>query len=109
MLITCEAKQQKDPILGDQIVRQVASAFGSIADASLDISHVIPTAIKAMKDRGSIYLVEFEPWSATEASVPEDRRKELMVARSAIYRLVPPVPGIGYGLSKRRKVIKPKL
>lgn len=109
VLITCEAKQQKDPILGDQIVRQVASAFGCVSDASLDISYVIPTAIKALKDTGSIYLAEFEPWSLEEASVPEADRKELVVVRSAIYRLVPPVPGIGFRAPRRRASIKPKL
>lgn len=109
ILITCEAKQQKDPILGDQIVRQIASAFGCVSDASLDISCVIPTAIKALKDTGSIYLAEFEPWSVDEANVEETSRKELVVARSAIYRLVPPVPGIGFRPLRRRRAVKPKL
>lgn len=109
VLITCEAKQQKDPILGDQIIRQVASAFGSVTDASLEISKVIPTAIKALKGRGAIYLAEFEPWSASEATVEEEERKDLVLARSAIYRLVPPVPGIGFRPQRRKKTIKPKL
>jgi hypothetical protein len=109
VLITCEAKQQKDPVLGDQIVRQVASAFGCVSDASLDISCVLPTAIKALKDSGSIYLAEFEPWSPEEVAVPEADRKELVVVRSAIYKLVPPVPGIGFSPPRRKKAIKPKL
>lgn len=109
VLITCEAKQQKDPILGDQIVRQVASAFGSVTDASLEIAKVIPTAIKAVKGQGSIYLAEFEPWSALEATVNEAERKELVVVRSALYKLVPPVPGIGFTKRRRRRIIKPGL
>jgi len=109
VLITCEAKQQKDPILGDQIVRQVASAFGSVGDSSLDIARVIPTAIKALKDTGSIYLAEFEPWTKEEASLPEAERKELVVVRSAVYKLVPPVPGVGFRPPRRKKAIKPKL
>jgi hypothetical protein len=109
VLITCEAKQQKDPILGDQIVRQISSAFGCVSDAHMDIHYVIPTAIKALKDTGSIYLVEFEPWSDEEANIPEANRKELVVARSAIYRLAPPVPGIGFRPSRRKKSVKPKL
>lgn len=108
VLITCEAKQQKDPILGDQIVQQIASAFGTVSGSSLEISRVIPTAIKALKGTGSIYLAEFEPWTIEEASVPESDRKELVVARSAIYRLVPPVPGIGFSTPKRKKATKPK-
>jgi hypothetical protein len=108
VLITCEAKQQKDPILGDQIVRQIASAFGTISGSSLDISRVIPTAIKALKGTSSIYVAEFEPWTIEEASVPESERKELVVARSAIYRLVPSVPGIGFVTPKPKKSIKPK-
>lgn len=108
VLITCEAKQQKDPILGDQIVRQIASAFGTVSGSSLEISRVIPTAIKALRGTGSIYVAEFEPWTNEEASVPETERKELVVARSAIYRLVPPVPGIGFVPQKRKKTTKPK-
>ena len=109
ILITCEAKQQKDPILGDQIVRQIASAFGCVSEASLEIACVIPTAIKALKDTGSIYLAEFEPWSLEEASVPEADRKELVAAQSAIYRLVPPVPGIGFRQPRRKRAVKPEL
>lgn len=103
VLITCEAKQQKDPILGDQIVRQVASALQSTNHSSLNISTIIPTAIKAVKDRGAIYLAEFEPWSIEEASVIEVERKDLVVSQSAIYRLIPPVPGIGFKPKKVRK------
>lgn len=108
VLISCEAKQQKDPIIGDQIVRQAVAAFGCVEDASLDIASVIPTAIKALKDTSAIYVVEFEPWSVDDAFVPEDQRKELIVARSAVYRLVPPVPGVGFKAKKKPKAIKSK-
>ena len=103
VLITCEAKQQKDPILGDQIVRQVASALQSTNDSALSISKIIPIAIKAIKDRAAIYVAEFEPWSIAEASIAEADRKDLILSQSAIYRLVPPVPGIGFKPKRVRK------
>ena len=105
-LVTCEAKQQKDPILGSQIVQQVASAYASVRNLNLNIDLVIPVALKSLKRRAAIYIAEFEPWTAEEAQVPEDERKELVVNSSGVYRLSPPVPGIGFTPRKPRKVGK---
>ncbi len=109
VLITCEAKQQKDPILGDQITRQISAAFRSIDHLDLSVSKAIPIAIKAVKGKGSVFVVEFDEWSRDEALLNEDEQKELAVASKAIYRLVPPVPGIGYDRHRRKGSLKPRL
>jgi hypothetical protein len=109
VLLTCEAKQTKDPILGDQIVRQVCSAFKSVKNLDLKITKIIPIALKAVGGKGAIYVAEFEAWSADEALAAEAVRKELMLARRAMYRLVPPVPGIGYSPRKKKGSLKPEL
>jgi hypothetical protein len=105
-LVTCEAKQQKDPILGSQVIEQVASAYASVKNLDLKIESVIPIALKALRDRAAIYVAEFEPWTAEEAAVPEAERKDLVVSCSAVYRLTPPVPGIGFTPRKPQKVGK---
>lgn len=110
VLLTCEAKQQKDPILGDQIVRQVSAAFRSIEHLDLSVAKAIPVAIKALKGEGSVYVLEFDAWSKAEALALEKVQKELIVASKAIYRLQPPIPGIGYTPPRRKRApIKPKL
>jgi hypothetical protein len=105
-LVTCEAKQQKDPILGSQVIEQIASAYSSVKNLDLQIASVIPVALKALKNRAAIYVAEFEPWTADEAAADESDRKELVVSCSAVYRLSPPVPGVGYIPRKPRKVGK---
>ena len=65
-LVTCEAKQQKDPILESQIVQQVASAYASVKSLDLNIDLVIPVALKSLKGKASIYVAEFEPWTSDE-------------------------------------------
>lgn len=105
-LVTCEAKQQKDPILESQIVQQVASAYASVKNLDLNIDQIIPVALKSLKGRAAIYVAEFEPWSAAEAQALESERKELVVSCSGVYRLSPPVPGIGYTPRKPRNVGK---
>jgi hypothetical protein len=105
-LVTCEAKQQKDPILESQIIQQVASAYASVKNLDLNVELVIPVALKTLKGRASIYVVEFEPWTIGEAGAGEADRKELVAAYSAVYRLHPPVPGIGYTPPKPKKVGK---
>lgn len=109
VLIICEAKQHKDPILGDQIVRQVSAAFRSIAHLDLSVNKAIPIAIKALKGKGSVYIVEFDEWSREEALVKESEQKDLSVASKAIYRLIPPIPGIGYSPKRQKGSVKPKL
>jgi hypothetical protein len=102
-LVTCEAKQQKDPILADQIIQQIASAYASVSKFDLEIGLVIPVAIKSLKGRGAIYVSEFETWTADEAQVAESDRKDLVVAFAGTYILKPPVPGIGYSPVRQRK------
>jgi len=107
-LITCEAKQSKDPILEDQIVQQVVDAYASTSRLNLEISTIIPVAIKAVAPVASIYVVEFEPWTVADASAPEDRLKRLREASSGLYELRPPVPGVGYNPPlRKRKAAKP--
>ena len=101
-LVTCEAKQQKDPILADQIVQQVISAYASIRALDLEMDFVIPVAIKALKGRSAIYVSEFEIWTANEAQAAEGDRKDLVVACAGVYILKPPVPGIGYSATRQR-------
>ncbi len=109
VLITCEAKQQKDPILGDQIVRQVSAAFKSIGHLDLSIAKAIPVAIKALKGSASVYVIEFDEWSHSDAAQAEINQKELSVASKAIYQFSPPIPGIGYKAPRLRRGVKPKL
>ena len=106
-LVTCEAKQHKDPILGDQIIQQVASAYASVSTLEMSIELIIPIAIKSMKGLGAVYVAEFEAWSHDEAAANESDRKDLVVACAAVYRLQPPVPGIGHPQSKTKKLRKP--
>jgi hypothetical protein len=109
-LITCEAKQTKDPILADQIVQQVVDAYASITRLDLNIGILIPVAIKAINRKASIYLVEFEPWNPEEAGAAEATLKRLRVASTGLYELRPPVPGIGYNPSiANKKARKPKV
>lgn len=110
LLITCEAKQQGERILEHQIVEQIGAAYKSVRDSvreeELTIAAVVPVAIKAIPPHGDIYVVEFQPWSPSEAAAAESATKDLTPASVGLYRLVPPVPGIGYksaGTGKSKK------
>lgn len=100
VLVTCEAKQQGQRILDFQVVEQIVAAHASIKDSvpeeELSIELIVPVAIKAIPPNGDIYVVEFEPWTPTDANAPEEKQKELTFASSGVYRLNPPVPGIGF-------------
>ena len=87
VLLTCEAKGRSDDILEGQVVSQVRSAFG-LSDTGQD--RVVPVAVKAVGP-SEVFVVEFEAVGRAEADDLED----LQVASSAVYELVPPVPGIG--------------
>jgi len=112
VLVTCEAKQQGQRILDFQVVEQIVAAHASIKDSvpeeELSIDLIVPVAIKAIPPSGDIYVVEFEPWTPEEASVAEEEQKELAYASSGVYRLSPPVPGIGFSPPrlKRRRLKK---
>lgn len=100
VLVTCEAKQERDPLLGEQIVRQVRAAFASIERLDLNVHLVVPIGLKAVKDTG-VYVVEFAAWTPEEAADTET--DELAMASRGLYRLCPPVPGVGAKASVRRR------
>jgi hypothetical protein len=105
VLVTCEAKQAGERILEHQVVDQIVAAYKSVKksvpEEELAISAIIPIAIKAIPPHGEIYVIEFETWSPDEAEAAESAMKGLVPASEGLYRLVPPVPGIGYKPAKR--------
>jgi hypothetical protein len=107
VLITCEAKQQGERILEHQIVEQIGAAYASVRDSvpeeELTISAIVPVAIKAIPPHGDIYVVEFRAWSPADAEAEENAVRELVPASSGLYRLTPPVPGIGFQPLRKRK------
>jgi hypothetical protein len=110
VLVTCEAKQQGERILEHQIVEQIAAAYASVRDSvpeeELAISKIVPVAIKAIPPDGDIFVVEFEPWLPAEAEAEESALKDLLPASAGLYRLSPPVPGIGFKPKRPRKARK---
>lgn len=86
VIVCCEAKGRRDDIVPHQILNQVRAAFRMGIEQDI----VIPLAVKAIAP-SEVYVVEFEPVHRDHLPSIED----LTVATSAIYVLVPPVPGIG--------------
>lgn len=84
VLVTCEAKQAKDPLIPSQIINQVQAAF-----EATDVETVIPIGLRAIKDIG-FYLTEFGAVRRDDASSLD----ELSLASDAIYKLYPAVKGI---------------
>ncbi|MBP6677452.1 MAG: hypothetical protein KA156_00030 [Paracoccus sp.] len=84
VLITCEAKQAKDPLIQSQIINQVRAAF-----AEAEVDTVIPIGLRTIKGVG-FYLTEFAAVRRADA----DALDELTLASDAIYELHPPVKGI---------------
>ncbi|MGI3213046.1 hypothetical protein ACROSR_18275 [Roseovarius tibetensis] len=84
VLVTCEAKQAKDPLIPSQIINQVQAAF----DES-EVEIVIPIGLRTVKGVG-FYLTEFEAVKRADASALD----ELNLASYAIYELRPPVKGV---------------
>ncbi|MGQ0589832.1 MAG: hypothetical protein ACT4N8_09920, partial [Sphingosinicella sp.] len=111
VLVTCEAKQQGERILDHQVVDQIVAAYKSVKKSvpedELRISAIVPVAIKAIPPNGDIYVVEFVPWTAAEAEAEETEIKELQPASEGLYRLCPPVPGIGFAPKRPRKRREP--
>jgi hypothetical protein len=102
-LITCEAKQLRERIVGHQIVGQVVAANRSVKLAGIEIGMILPIAIQAVDDPpGCIYVAEFAPWRSDEAEVAEEELNDLELAAEGMYALRPPVPGVGY--TPRRKL-----
>lgn len=100
-LVTCEAKQEGQRILDHQIVEQVVAASKSVRAAGMDVTKIIPIAVKAYEG-GQVYLAEFKSWEHSDADKSEEERPKLQLASHAVYALRPPVPGIGH------KNVKPK-
>lgn len=84
VLITCEAKQAKDPLIPSQIINQVQAAF-----AEADVGTVVPIGLRTVKGVG-FYLTEFEAIKREDAPTLD----ELTLASDALYRLYPAVKGI---------------
>jgi len=84
VLITCEAKQAKDPLIPSQIINQVQAAF-----AEADVETVVPIGLRTVKGVG-FYLTEFEAIKRADAPTLD----ELNLASDALYRLYPSVKGI---------------
>jgi hypothetical protein len=100
VVVTCEAKQAKDPLLEDQIVRQVRATFKSVSPLDLNVSTVVPIGLKSVKG-GKVYVVEFAPWTKDEADDPT--KNELVAVSRGLYELLPPVPGVGMTPAAMRK------
>ena len=85
-LVTCEAKGGSDDILEDQLLAQTRSAAGLV----VDFDYVLPMAAKVIRGTG-IQVVEFAAVERGEAAEVAD----LEIVSHVLYRLSPPVPGIG--------------
>ena len=83
-LVTCEAKQAKDPFIPSQIQHQANAAL-----AAMDVDVVIPTGLRAIKGTG-FYLAEFKAFRRYEMAELDG----LDLVSDAIYELRPPVRGI---------------
>lgn len=84
VIVTCEAKHYKDPIIPTQIINQVQAAF-----TETKVSIVIPIGLRAIRNVG-FYVTEFEAVRREDASSLD----QLRLAADAIYELRPPVKGI---------------
>ncbi|WP_228408730.1 hypothetical protein [Profundibacter amoris] len=84
VLITCEAKQAKDPLIQSQIINQVQAAF-----AEANVETVVPIGLRTVKGVG-FYLTEFEAIKRADAPILD----ELALASDALYQLHPAVKGI---------------
>jgi hypothetical protein len=101
-LITCEAKQERERIVGHQIIGQVVAANRSIKLAGIDIELIIPIAIQALDSpAGCIYIAEFEPWLSSQAELDEDKLPDLVLAAEGLFELMPHVQGVGYAPRKK--------
>lgn len=110
--ITCEAKQDKERILEDQIKEQVAESIGKTRTIKTPkIGGVKPIAVKVVrhkfresdKEERAVYVVEFEHILREEfeqswrpANKEDDRLYNLPLRKvsDAVYRILPPVRGV---------------
>lgn len=84
MIITAEAKNKRQRILPEQIMRQVIAAFAEVP--SVDV--VVPVAMVA--HAGGIYFAEFKIVRRADLAAFE----ELTLESEAFYELIPHVQGI---------------
>ncbi|QIQ88125.1 MAG: hypothetical protein G9473_05830 [Erythrobacter sp.] len=85
VLVTCEAKQAKDPLIESQIINQAQASFA--ANSHVDVT--VPIGLRAIKGVG-FYVVEFEAVKRDFAS----GLTQLDVASHSIIELKPAVKGI---------------
>ncbi len=85
VLVTCEAKQAKDPLIPSQIIYQAQAAFS----ASDDIETVVPIGLRAIKGVG-FYVTEFEAVRREDA----DNLVALKLAGDAVLELTPRIKGV---------------
>lgn len=85
VLVTCEAKQAKDPLIPSQIINQVQAAFS----ATDDVETVVPIGLRAIKGVG-FYVTEFEAVSKEDAA----NLTALTLVSDAIFELQPRIKGI---------------
>jgi hypothetical protein len=87
LLISCEAKSLRDDIVEEQVIRQVQALA---RQRTLRQAFILPTAIKAVAP-SELFFIEFDLVAKAAAAAI----KSLVPVSSALYKLVPPVPGIG--------------
>ena len=85
VLLTCEAKQAKDPLIPSQIINQVQAAF----EANSDVQVTVPLGLRAIAGLG-FYVVEFEAVRRENS----EGLQELVFARDSIIELRPRVKGV---------------
>lgn len=94
LLITCEAKQEGQRILDTQIAEQVVAAAKSIRRENIFIDTVVGVGMKVIPE-SRIYVCEFAPIPAAAAEAATSPLPQIL-ASEGLYRLKPPVKGLGY-------------
>jgi len=87
VIVCCEAKGRRDDLLEDQLLSQIRAVF-SMGEVVQEV--VIPMGIKVVGP-SEVYVAEFD--EVARAAAPA--MTSLSVVSEAVYKLVPPVPGIG--------------
>ena len=87
VIVTCEAKGVRDDILEDQILKQAKAPFTM---RRITQNRVIPIAIKAVAP-SKIFVVEFQELEREGYA----ETTSIAVASDSIFKILPPVPGIG--------------
>jgi hypothetical protein len=88
LIVTCEAKSLREEVVADQVLRQVKAVF-HLEGVTQDLA--LPLVLKAIGE-SLVQVYEFDVVAREDA----DDLEELTLASSAVYELVPHVPGIGW-------------